>query len=321
MRVLITGTTGFVGGHVLRRLDACRGAGATLHLVATARRPLDPVISAAADDYVPADLAESMPSVLADVCVHAAGLADDRSPVQALRDANVAATRHVLESLRDCRLFILISSASVYGPAQRPLREEDATAATPQSDYGRTKWEAEECARAICRRRGIDCVVLRPRAIYGPGDRVLLPRLRRLMRPPWLLMAGNGEVPMSLTYIGHLAALVSSIVLSKLSPGSDVFNVSDAPVYQLRAVLSALYTATYHDSPRVFEIPTWILKGYVSAAEAVGRRGALTRQSLSYLTEPCLLDCTRARDRLGYSPSTSLFDHLQATCAPAGPGD
>jgi len=310
MKILITGVTGFVGGYLLRLLGERKRDRPSLRIIATARRlELESELAQWADVYFPADLSEGGPPVSASVCIHAAGLADDRSTALDLHRANVVATRNLLDMLENCRLFVYISSASVYGLKDSPMHESEATAETALSEYGRSKWAAEQAVREICRQRGIAYVIVRPRAIYGVGDRVLLPRLMRLMRPPLLLIIGKGEAPISLTYIGHLATLVTAVVFNENPPKSDTFNVADGEVYRLRVVLAALYAAIHHTRPRVVCIPVWLVNAYLAINEALGRKGALSRQSLGYLTESCVLDCALARSTLDYAPSTTFFDH------------
>ena len=309
MNVLITGTTGFVGGHLLRHLSEKPG----LRLIATGRSArLQPESASRAAMYVSADLSNGCPPISADVCIHAAGLADDRSPASELYRHNVDATRNLLESLQDCRRFIFISSGSVYGVQREPLRESDATADSALSAYGRSKWNAEQVVREVCSRRGIAYAILRPRAIYGIGDRVLFPRLVRLMRPPFLLTIGQGLAPVSLTYVGHLATLVETLVLAERPAENGVFNVADAETYRIRDVLASLHEAIHGRQPRILRIPGALLRTYIAVCELLGRTGALSRQSLTYLTEPCVLDCTAARNALGYAPDTTFTNHVEA---------
>jgi nucleoside-diphosphate-sugar epimerase len=309
MNVLITGATGFVGGQLLRYLSERPG----LRLIATGRRvELQPESASRASLYFSADLSNGCPPVSAEVCVHAAGLADDRSTASELHRHNVDGTRNLLDSLQNCRRFVFISSASVYGLRSDALRESDARAEIALSEYGRSKWAAEQMVREVCGRRGIAYAILRPRAIYGVGDRVLLPRLVRLMRPPFLLTVGPGLKPVSLTYIGHLAALVETLVLGEHPAESGTFNVADAETYHIRDVLAMLYEAIYGRQPRIVRIPVALLRAYVVVHELLGRTGALTRQSLTYLTEPCVLDCTAARNALGYTPDTTFASHVEA---------
>ncbi|HEY4642114.1 MAG TPA: NAD-dependent epimerase/dehydratase family protein [Thermoanaerobaculia bacterium] len=308
MNVLITGATGFVGGQLLRHLSEKPD----LRLIATGRSVcLQPESARRAGLYISADLSIGCPQVSADVCIHAAGLADDRSTASELQRHNVDATRNLLESLQNCRRFIFISSASVYGLQSDPLRESDATAESALSAYGRSKWAAEQVVAEVCKRRGIEYVILRPRAIYGVGDRVLLPRLVRLMRPPFLLTIGPGLKPISLTYVGHLAALVEMLVFAERVE-CGTFNVADSDAYQFRGVLAMLHEAIHGRPPRIVRIPIALLRAYVAVCELFGRTGALTRQSLLYVTEPCVLDCTAARNALGYAPDTTFMNHVEA---------
>jgi nucleoside-diphosphate-sugar epimerase len=312
MKILVTGASGFVGGQFVRRFTAMKQVHPDVQVIATSRRPAGALEEFRKGDvYFAADLSSECRPVEAAACIHAAGLADDRSSPRELRLANVTATRNLLNAIRECRLFIYISSASVYGLKDRPIREDDASEETAQSDYGRSKWEGEQAVREICERRRIPHLILRPRAIYGAGDRVLAPRLRRLMRPPFLFMIGEGNVSMSLTWIEHLAVVVMEAVFSESGPMTGTFNIADAATYRLREVLGALYTAMHGKAPRIATLPVKMIGWYVALNEALHVSGTLSRQSLAYLTEPCVLDCTRARDLIGYRPATTFFDHVQ----------
>lgn len=318
MKVLITGCSGFVGRHVLRALSV-PAVRQHLHLVATGRQAgPDAEAAALADAYVPADLASGLAPVPASVCVHTAGLADDFSRPETLHVANVFATENLLRSLPDCRLFIFISSASVYGRCSAPLKEDDAIATSATSAYGRSKWLAEDVVRRECASRGIHAIILRPRAIYGAGDRVLLPRLRRLMRPPSLWLVGSGDAQMSLTYVGHLRSLIARLVSTPSAWCSGIFNVADPVTYRLGAVLEEAYQVLHGRAPVTRHIPIRAARGYIATARWLRLRSRLSEQALDYVTQDCVLDCTRAHDVLHYAPTGTFFDHSAELTSSSG---
>src|ERR1044071_7717518 len=162
MLIAVTGATGFVGGRVTATLTA-RG-----HVVlAFGRRP-SPLVN-----YRKWDISSGpIDAPAADAVVHCAGMVSDWGPSPAFLAANVTGTRNVLASFESARRFVYVSSASVYASG-RDIREDAPYPPRYTSDYARTKMLAEREILAADRLS----IILRPRAVYGPGDTTLLPRL------------------------------------------------------------------------------------------------------------------------------------------------
>jgi nucleoside-diphosphate-sugar epimerase len=176
-RVAVTGASGFCGSVVAR---AAVAAGARVWCVG--RRP-GPV-----GRHVPWDATCEVPDLTGvDLVVHLAATVGDpapgRSAERAYRAVNVDGTARLLDAVGD-RPLVWVSSASVYRPgATGPVRE-DHPVDGQLSAYGRTKAAGERLALAA------GAVVLRPRAVYGPGDPHLLPRILAARRGPWRPVPG-----------------------------------------------------------------------------------------------------------------------------------
>src|SRR5688572_11441143 len=175
MRVAVTGASGFVGGTVSRHLLA-HGC----EVVAFGRRPGDdptgvPDAEVRYWDIVTGPLADP-PAV--DAVVHSAAFVGDVGAREPVRRTNVEGTVHVARTFPRARL-VHISTCSVYHPERPQVMATEDEAPPPEtvrwpSPYGETKALAE---RELLHRRP-DAVVLRPHAVYGPGDTTLMPRLR-----------------------------------------------------------------------------------------------------------------------------------------------
>jgi nucleoside-diphosphate-sugar epimerase len=178
MKLLITGASGFVGGRFLQRFRNTPG----LELLGIGRRALpDP-------DYRAVDLSRPFEIDFApDVVIHAAALSSPFAPRRDYLRHNVEATRNVIDWCRANGLpkLVYISSSSVhYRPHdQLGIREDDPIGPRFANTYAETKAAGEHLVRAY---PGA-WTLLRPRAVFGPGDTVLFPRL--------LAAAARGKLP------------------------------------------------------------------------------------------------------------------------------
>ena len=225
-RVAVTGASGFCGAAVAR---AAARAGADV--VCVGRRP-GPV-----GRHVRWDATRERPDLAgADAVVHLAAAVGDPGPGREVertyRAVNVDGTVRLLDAVGD-RPLVWVSSASVYDPRVRSaLIREDHPIGGQLTAYGRTKAAGERLALAA------GAVVLRPRAVYGPGDPHLLPRLVRAVRGRVLLLPGP-DVPLSLTAVENLA----DACLAALGWPPGAYNIADPTPYPRDAVVSAALEA------------------------------------------------------------------------------
>jgi 2-alkyl-3-oxoalkanoate reductase len=288
VRLAVTGATGFVGGAVCR---AAREAGWTV--LALGRR-------AGADlrwDITTGPLPDP-PQV--DAVVHCAGSVSDTAERRAQWTANVQGTANVLASFPGARV-VHVSTASVYDPRRPTVRatEDQAPAVRYPDAYGASKAAAERLVRA----RRPDAVVLRPHAVYGPGDPTLLPRVLGAVRRGRLVAVGDGTQRVSLTSVANLAR---ACLLAAGSGATGVFNVADDEPVRLADALAEVL-AERGVAARVRFVPLAVAWPLACAAEALhARRGGtprLTRYAVRHLAHERTLDITRAREVLGYRPA------------------
>ncbi|GHF11150.1 NAD-dependent epimerase/dehydratase family protein [Streptomyces griseoluteus] len=173
-RLLITGSSGFIGGHVLRAAGAAEDVRLRL-LVRTPPTTPDPDA-----EYVYGDLTDtaSLHGVCADVdgVVHCAGLIG--GDAELLRQANDLGTRALADEVRRAGVtrFVYLSTAAVHGRGPfRDARPGEVPVA-PASDTSRTRAAAEEHVL------GAGGTVLRPHLVHGRGDRWVIPGILALLR-------------------------------------------------------------------------------------------------------------------------------------------
>lgn len=205
-RALITGATGFVGGHLLARLAADGWELNALVRPTSDTRELDRynVRRWTGDLRDSGLLREACAEV--DVVFHLAAVTAARDEA-GYEQANVGGTRALADAVatadpRPARV-VYLSSYAACGPA-RPdgVRGPEETPA-PLTAYGRTKLAGEAIVRSLAG-RGVDVVVMRAPAVYGPGDRALLPYFR-LIRWHLAPIPEGGENRLHLIYVEDLA--------------------------------------------------------------------------------------------------------------------
>lgn len=299
--ILVTGATGFVGGAFVDTLSA---AGHTVFASGRAKRPsgLRETVG-----YVQADLAQAFPTMHTEVVVHAAALASDTASVRDLQEINVGGTQRVFEATASSRVFVYISSSSVYPYSDSPHREDEPVVLNDLSPYGRSKrWAEQWLMQQNWSERRL--VILRPRAIYGVGDRVLLPRLMRLIRGPWLILPGKRPVLSSLTHIHNLTDGAADLMNGP--PGVYVFNIADSNPYSLQEVLPLLLQAVSGKSLKTVSISPSFLYGLARIAKLINSDPALTRFGLDALAQNHVLDCSKLEQVLGKLPDRTLWQVL-----------
>ncbi|MEL6925461.1 MAG: NAD(P)-dependent oxidoreductase, partial [Bacteroidota bacterium] len=246
MKIAITGATGFVGAQLVRHF-----AKAGHQIIAIGRTEHPPTKLTQQAAYMRADINDPLPAIDCDVCIHTAGLADDRAGRDALMRVNCVGTQHVFEACAGAKVFIHISSASVYATGDVLHKEADEPALEALSWYGQSKRRAEQyLLRENKTRPWQGLFILRPRAIYGVGDRVLLPRILKLKKGNWLPVPGDLRVRASLTHIRNLIHAVDCCLQMKVQK-AEIYNVCDDQVYELRRVVQQLMEARYGSCPRM----------------------------------------------------------------------
>ena len=287
----MTGAAGFVGRAVVA---AARDRGWEVHPLV--RRPGTGHRAVAGErcwDVATGPL--SRPPVV-DAVVHCAAAVTDAPDPRPVWAANLHGTRHVAASFPGIRL-VHVSTASVYDPYRPTVlaREDAAPVARYPSPYGASKAAAE---RLLLGRP--DTVVLRPHAVYGPGDPTLLPRVLAAVRGGTLVLPGHPSVRHTLTAVGVLA----DAALRGCTGPPGTYNVGDAePIALSEALRALLETRGLDVRMRYLPVP---LAHALSVLPPVRARG-LTAYAIGHLGMERTLDLTAARTVLGLDPPGTSF--------------
>jgi len=315
-KLLITGASGFVGRWVALEA-AARGLP-----VRVAVRRTDTGFAAGTDLVRVAgldaqtDWSEALRNI--DVVVHCAARVHVREEVshEALcefRRVNVEGTVNLARraALSGVRRMIFLSSVGVNGGCtfERPFTEDDKPA--PESPYAISKYEAEIALQELSAMNGLQIMVLRPPLVYGPSAPGNWRRLVRWVRSGLPLPLGAIDNRRSLMGIDNLTDLILRCV-SHPAAANRTLLVSDGEDISTPDLVRAIAQTL---GRRVLLLPVpapWLRLGARLVAKA---------DLVDKLLGSLLVDSSRARSLLDWSPPVSLADGLgraaaEGSCAP-----
>ena len=300
MKIIITGATGSLGAYLTRWFS---GKGHEVIAVGRIKNP--PARLKACSTYIQADITTSFPLPVADVCIHTAAIADDKAKKADLYLTNVTGTKNVAYAARHCKTFIHISSSSVYASSNNLLTEEMAGEKPGEklSAYGKSKLLAEEVLKKTY--KNDSCFILRPRGIYGAGDKVLLPRLLKLVRNNKMIRAGSMMIKLSMTHFTNFAMAIESCIYSQ-KKGLHIYNVADDETYVLYDVVKKLLSEIYSRELPEKRVPLWVLK-CMSALKV----GEATPLFLNTVSKSLALDISKIKREMNYAPVMNFDTSLK----------
>lgn len=316
MRALVTGATGFTGGHLARHLAA---SGSQVRaLVRTIERAGD--LRAAGIELFEGDLRDRAALARAtagiDVVYNIAAVYRQAGlPRDTYRAVNALAVRDVLEAAAAAGATRVVhcSTVGVHGDVEHPPANEDAPL-KPGDIYQETKLDGERLARETSARVGLPVTIVRPTGIYGPGDRRLL-RLFRGVARRRLPILGSGRIYYHLTYIDDL---VEGFRLCGEHPAAAnrTYILAGSEVTTLNALVALVADIAHVEPPRM-HWPVWPFWVAGALCEAVcvplGLEPPIYRRRVDFYTKSRAFDITRARQEIGYNPRVALRDGITRT--------
>jgi nucleoside-diphosphate-sugar epimerase len=315
MRVMVTGATGFTGGHLARALK--RRGNEVVALVRDERKAAP--LAAEGIELVRGDIVEPERVQRAvegcAVVYHIAALYREAKHGDELyRRVNVDGTRNVLEAAERAGVARVVhcSTVGVHGDVAVPA-DEDAPFA-PGDVYQETKLEGELVAKQYAD-RGL-AAIFRPVGIHGPGDLRFLKLFRTVARGQFR-MIGSGSVLYHMTYIDDL---VDGIVLCGEHPAArgQTYILSGPRYTTLHELVAAIAEAVGRPMPRG-RIPLWPVKAAAWACETLckplGVEPPLHMRRLDFFTKDRGFTSAKAQREIGYAPKVSLAEGLARTAA------
>jgi len=317
MRILVTGGTGFTGKALVKRLlDDGHEVVALDHKERLKTQELrdwgaEVVIGSVTDVDV---LRKCTPGV--EVIHHLAAAFRELNVVDAYyREVNVAGTRNVLQVGHEhgVRKVIYFSTCGVHGNVDHPPAREDAPI-QPADYYQRTKYEAEPIVAGYVG-KGLECLILRPAAIYGPGDPERFFMIFKRVASGMFPMFGDGKTLYHPLYIDNL---IDAAVLAMNSSRGDgaAYLIADEEYVEIEALVRSVAEALDVEL-RIphFPVMPLVIAGHIfeRICAPFGITPPIFPRRVDWFRQNRAFDIGKAKRDLGYAPKVDLQEGLRRT--------
>lgn len=307
MNVLVTGGAGFIGSHLVDRLQKRHQVTVfddfnDFYDPAIKRRntrDFGPAVRVVEGDLVDATAINALFEAHGpfDQVVHLAARAGVRPSIQSPQlylETNVTGTLHLLEAVRQAGKgkFLLASSSSVYGLAELPFVESMALTQTI-SPYAATKLAAEQLCATYAHLYQIPTVALRFFTVYGPRQRpdlAIHKFAKKMLAGESIPVFGDGSTRRDYTFVSDIVDGIEAAIAYQ-GPVFDIFNLGESQTIQLRELIATLESV-------------------------LGCQATIDRQAEQPGDVPATwADISKAGERLGYAPTTTLREGLEQFAA------
>lgn len=316
MKALVTGVTGFTGGHLARRLLE---HGDTVRVFARDATRVPPDLQGRVD-IVTGDITsdDDLRRALAgqDVVYNIAALYREAGlPADRYRAVNARAVAALIEaaSVTGVRRVVHCSTVGVHGDVEHPPANEDAPL-RPGDVYQETKLEGERLGREAAERTGVELVIARPTGIYGPGDRRLFKLFGQIARGRFIML-GSGRNFYHVTYIDDLCDGFRLCGTAAAAAGRT-YILGGGEVPTLAELVRITGEVAGRPGVRL-RLPVWPVWLAGAACEIIcapfGVAPPIYRRRVDFFRKSRSFDIGRAQRELGYAPAVGLRDGIGRT--------
>ena len=319
MKVLITGATGLLGGHLLQELQQ---RGEQIRVLVLPVENAEKLIAQGVE-VVRGDVtdASTLASAVRDIEIifHLAGMMGVDRPLADYRLVNVTGSENLYRAAQAAgvRRFVHTSSHTVYGLGYgRFLTEEDALRPDPDP-YSITKAEGDHLMRRLMLRSDVETVIIRPGTFFGPGDRLHFGRMAQRMKNGKGIIIGRGDNALPFCYVTDVVQGFLLAAYHEKAPG-NVYNIShDHPLTQ-----QEIFTAIADDvggTRPTRHLPYYPIYFGSIAAEKIAHithsRPMVTRLGVMMFGTDNRHSVEKARRELGYEPKVDIREGIRLAAA------
>ncbi|MGI9058258.1 MAG: NAD-dependent epimerase/dehydratase family protein [Ktedonobacteraceae bacterium] len=319
MNILVTGGTGFLGQHLAQALLE---KGYTVHLMGRNFTQMSALLQRGAI-AVQVDLRDSAAVIMAcanmNAVYHVGALSAPWGKEADFHAINVGGTQAVLVGclMHNVRRLVYVSSPSVVfdGHDQYNVTEDVPYPRSFASIYSLTKKLGEDLVNESPSK--LETIILRPKAIFGPGDQSLLPRLITAARQGRLPQIGTGCNLVDLTYVENVVQALLLALNAEAAVGKTYTITNDEHIPLWEVICTVLQQLGLPTNLRKISLPVALAAARTMEWQAAltDKEPLLTRYSVAILARTQTYDISAAKRDLGYTPCITLVDGIERTLA------
>lgn len=311
MRVLITGATGLLGGHLIKQLQQRGETIRALVLpVENADKLLKQGVEVVRGDITDAStLAPAVKDV--DLIFHLAGMMGVWRPLSDYRLVNVNGSENLYMAAQKAgvRRFVHTSSHTVYGLGYGRFMTENDPLRPDPDPYSITKAEGDRMMRRLMLNSPVETVILRPGTFFGPGDRLHFGRMAQKMKDGKGVIVGRGNNHLPFCYVTDVVEGFMLAAYHENAPG-NVYNITnDRPLTQ-QEMFDAIADAVGGTRPTRHLPYLPIYYGSIVAERVVARvtrtKPIVTQLGAMMFGSDNKHSIEKARRELGFEPQVDL---------------
>ena len=316
MKILLTGATGFLGYRTLEKMvedDSISKIIANGRTLKDSHHMVHPKVEYQLGDLSNPSFVDSIVKGVHKI-VHAAALSSPFGSYSDFEKANLTSQINLINSAKKFGIerFVFISTPGVYFEFRDRISilESDQLPTKMVNHYAHTKMLAE---RELVESE-LNYVILRPRALIGRGDTVILPRMIRAQKEGRLRIVGNGNNQIDLTPVSNVADATLLALHAGERASRQIFNVANgAPVKLWDTISEVLVRLDFPPPKKRVSIKVALFAAGLQewiALNITKREPVLTRYGVGVLGYSHTLDISKAKDLLGYEPKLTVADAI-----------
>jgi len=319
MNILVTGATGFLGNRIVQALLL---KGEVKNILATGRKIntynkaiLSPKVKYQLGDLTDKPFVQSLFQDSIDIVINCASLSSPWGTYDAFYKANCNTQSNLIELSEQAKIkrFIYISSPSIYFDFKNSTAINETTPLPEKlvNNYAITKVEAEK----MIADSDLEYVILRPRALVGAGDTVIMPRMIRSYEEGKLKIIGTGENEVDLTSVSNFVDAIWLAITTETSNCNTDYNITNGkPVRLWDAINYMLEKLGYAKITKKMSASILYKIAYLMELKSKyitkKREPVLTRYSVGILANSVWFDISKAKNKLRYIPKQSTLEAM-----------
>ncbi|WP_430510526.1 NAD-dependent epimerase/dehydratase family protein [Gottfriedia solisilvae] len=317
MRVFVSGATGFLGKHTVKKLSEIGYdviAFGRNEQAANFFKTMDNVVFVKGDLEDKQLLAKLVKDV--DFVIHCAALAAPYGQYELFYKTNVDGTQNIVDASLSSNIkkFIYLSTPSVYftNESRKNVRENDELPQSHTNYYASTKHIADLIVKEAVL-KGLPAISLRPRQVFGPYDHTIFGRLIDTNKKRGIPLVNKGKILMDFTYVDNVVDVIMLSLMAEDQFIGEFYNITnDQPIYLIDA-LTLLYSYLNEElntkkiSPKLL---SFISSSSEMIANITGKPPILSKHVASFLSYDYTLNIDKIKNDLQYTPKISLSEGM-----------